>query len=121
MSRKKPVRTALNDLFWSRVSEVLSEQGQQYSDLWTTVIRDKNTYTNWRNKRTIPQISDVEEIASALHVSPADLLRPSGGQETAPIAEQLQLPFEPGSQGARLELEYTPLGFVLKVPARRAS
>ncbi len=121
MSRKKPARTALNDLFWTRVSEVLAEHGQQYSDLWRTVIRDKNTYSNWRNKRTIPQISDVEEIASALRVSPADLLKPSAGQDTALVAEQLQLPFEPGSQGAKLELQYTPVGFVLKMPAKRAS
>ena len=80
MYRKKPIRTGLNDLFWDRVSEVLVEQGRQYSDLWQTVIRDKNTHTNWRNKRTIPQISDLEEIASALNVSPADLLRPSTGR-----------------------------------------
>ena len=121
MSRKKAVRTALNDLFWNRVSEVLSAQGRQYSDLWQTVIRDKNTYSNWRNRRTIPQISDLEEIASALRVSPAELLRPSGGQDSALIAEQLQLPFEPGSLNARLELEYTPVGFVLRIPAKRAS
>ena len=79
------------------------------------VIRDKNTYTNWRNKRTIPKISDVEEIASALNVSPADLLRPSRGKKIARIAEQRQLPFEPGSKGAKLELEYTQVGFVLRI------
>ena len=121
MSRKKPTRTALNDLFWSRVSEVLSGQGRQYRDLWQAVVRDKNTYSNWRNRKTIPQLSDIEEIASALNVSPADLLTPSGGQPTARLGEQLQLPFEPNSMGAKLELEYTPVGFILRIPVKRAS
>jgi transcriptional regulator with XRE-family HTH domain len=108
-------------LFWNRVSEVLAGQGRQYRDLWQTVVRDKNTYSNWRNQRTIPRISDIEEIALALNVSPADLLKPSGGQATARLEEQLQLPFEPNSLGAKLELEYTPVGFILRIPVKRAS
>ena len=69
----------------------------------------------------MPQVSDIEEIASALRVSAADLLRPSLGRETALTPEQLQLPFEPGSQGAKLQVEYTPAGFILRIPATRAS
>jgi transcriptional regulator with XRE-family HTH domain len=121
LSRKTPSRTALNDLFWNRVSEVLAGQGRQYRDLWKAVVRDKNTYSNWRNRKTIPQISDVEEIAAALNVSAADLFRVSDGQPVAVLGEQLQLPFEPNSKGASLELEYTPIGFVLRIPMRRAS
>jgi transcriptional regulator with XRE-family HTH domain len=108
----------LNDLFWQRVSDVLSERGLVYGDLWEKVQRNKNTYTNWRKKRTIPQISDLEEIALALRVAPGDLLRPSGGHESAVIGEQLELPFEPGRKGASLELEYTAAGFVLKLPRK---
>jgi len=119
LSRKKG--TPLNDLFWDRVSEVLAGQGLQYADLWQTVVRNKNTYTNWRNKKTVPRISDVEEIASALHVSPADLLRRSEEQAPARVAEQLLLPFEPRWRGAKLELECTQVGFVLRIPAKRAS
>jgi len=89
--------------------------------LWEIVSRDKNTYTNWRKGRTIPQISDVEEIAAALNVSPAELFKPSEGKRTAQIVNQLQLPFEPGSKGAKLELECSPMGLVLKIPSKRAS
>jgi transcriptional regulator with XRE-family HTH domain len=121
LSRKIPSRTALNDLFWTRVSEVLAGQGRHYRDLWKEVIRDKNTYSNWRNRKTIPQISDVEEIAAALSVSAADLFRLSDGRPAAIVGEQLQLPFEPNSKGAMLELECTPIGFVLRIPMRRAS
>ena len=121
MSRNKPTRTALNDLFWHRVTEVLEEQGLQYRDLWQTVVRDKNTYTNWRKRRTVPQLSDIEEIAAALHVSPAELLTASKTGQTARIGEQLQLPFELNSMSAKLELEYTAVGFVLRIPSSRAS
>jgi transcriptional regulator with XRE-family HTH domain len=99
---------------------VLAERGLAYGDLWEKVQRNKNTYTNWRKKRTIPQISDLEEIALALRIAPGELLRPSDGRESAPISEQLELPFEPGRKGASLELEYTAGGFILKLPSRVA-
>jgi len=108
-------------LFWNRVSEVLAGQGRQHRDLWKTVARDKNTDSNWRTRKTIPRLSDIEEIAAAPNVAPADLLRPSDGRATARLGEQLQLPFEPNSMGAKLELEYTPVGFVLRIPVKRAS
>lgn len=107
-------KTGLNALLWERISEVLTEQGREYSDLWREVVRNKNTYTSWRNLKTEPSISDLEEIARALRVSPADLLVSSTGQRTPGTPEQLDLPFEPGRMGARLELEYTPAGFVLR-------
>ena len=50
---------------------MLAEQGRAYSDLWEDIVRHKNTYTNWRNLTTELRISDLEEIAKALHVSPA--------------------------------------------------
>jgi transcriptional regulator with XRE-family HTH domain len=99
---------------------VLAEQGRPYTDLWQEVARDKNTYTNWRNRRTIPRVSDLEEIAQALHVAPADLLRASTRIATPQTPEQFELPFEPGRKGARLELEYTPAGFIIRLPARSA-
>jgi transcriptional regulator with XRE-family HTH domain len=107
-------------LLWERISQVLSEQQRQHTDLWQVVIRDKNTYTNWRKGRTVPSISDLEEIAAALHVSPVDLLRPSQIGPTLQIAEQLELPFEPGRKGAVLDVEYTAGGFILKLPLKSA-
>jgi len=109
-------RAGLNELMWQRISEVLAEQGRAYSDLWKEVVRDKNTYSSWRNLKTEIRITDLEEIAKALQVSPADLLRPSNGQPTRKAAEQLELPFEPGRKGASLELEYSAAGFILRLP-----
>lgn len=118
MSTKKPARrkTGLNALLWQRIAEVLAEQGRAYSELWEVVVRDKNTYTNWRSQKTELRITDLEEIAKALNVSPADLLRSSNGQPTRKSADQLELPFEPGRMDARVELEYTVAGFILRVP-----
>lgn len=113
-------KTGLNALLWQRISEVLAEQGRAYRDLWEGVVRDKNTYTSWRNLKTELRISDLEEIAKALHVSPADLLRPSNGQPTQKVASQLELPFEPGRKGAKVELEYTVAGFILRLPRASA-
>ncbi len=121
MSRNRTIRTALNDVFWERVSQVLTERGLRYSHLWDKVIRDKNTYTNWRKKRTVPRISDIEEIAIALDVSPADLLRESRVVGALATPEQLVLPFEPGSKGVKLELECSAAGFVLRAPVQRVS
>ena len=120
MSRKTNHRTALAELLWRRISEVLSDQGRQFSDLWRVVVRDKNTYTNWRKGRTVPSISDLEEIAAALRVSPAELLGPGGGRPTPRLAEQLELPFDPGRKGAVLDVEYTSAGFILRLPAKSA-
>jgi hypothetical protein len=106
-------RRGLNALLWQRISEVLAEQGLAYSDLWKKVVRDKNTHTNWRNLKTELRITDLEEVAKALNVSPAELLRPSTGEPTPKRSEQLELPFEPGRKGVRIELEYTPEGFIL--------
>ena len=120
MSRKKQPRTALNELLWRRISEVLSDQQRQHRDLWRVGIRDKNTYTNWRKGRTVPSISDLEEIAAALHVSPVDLLGHSQARPTPLLAEQLELPFEPGRKGAILDVEYTSAGFILRLPSKSA-
>ena len=116
MATRIPVtrKAGLNALLWRRIEEVLAEQGRSYSDVWEQVVRDKNTYSNWRNLKTEPRISDLEEIARALHVSAADLLRQSTGQPTPKSADQLELPFEPGRKGARIELEYTAAGFILR-------
>ncbi len=54
--------------------------------------RDKNTYSNWRTRKTIPRLSDIEEIAAALNVAPADLLRPSDGQATARWGSNFNFP-----------------------------
>jgi len=114
LSRKKNIPTALNDLLWLRIADVLAEKGLNYSDLRKQVRTNKNTFTGWLKKRTIPQISDLEEIAYVLHVAPEDLLRPSDGRQTTTPGQQLELVFEPGSKGVKLELECTPAGFLLK-------
>ena len=69
----------------------------------------------------MPRISDVEEIASALNVDASELFRSSEGRSVPRLSEQLKLPFEPNSKGAKLELECTPAGFVVRIPVKQAS
>ena len=64
----------LNDLLWERIGEVLKERGETYAKLWRKVRRDKNTYTNWIRRRTIPKVSDLQQLAEALETPAADLL-----------------------------------------------
>jgi transcriptional regulator with XRE-family HTH domain len=112
--------SALNNVLWQSISQVLSEQGRQYSDLWDIVVRNKNTHTSWRKQRTVPTISDLEEIAAALRVSPADLLRPLPAQPESQAFDQLELPFEPGRKEAHLEIECTAAGLIFRRPAKSA-
>jgi hypothetical protein len=114
MSRN--TQSALNDLLWERIAEILNERGQKYADLWRLVPRNKNTYTSWTKRRIIPSVADVEELAAALGVQAVELLSPT--ERLAPSHEQpfqLQLPFEPGSKGVKIELQATTLGFALKL------
>jgi transcriptional regulator with XRE-family HTH domain len=106
----------LNDLLWERVGEILSKSGQSFPDLWALVKRDKNTYTNWINKRTIPKVSDLQELASALGRTPADLLSwPRHGDESiSDQQQQLDLPFGVGAKSVQFELQYTISGLLLK-------
>lgn len=114
MSRKKNKRTELNDLLWQRVDEVLAQQGKRHHQLWKLVRRNKNTYTSWLKKRTMPQISDLQELSEALNVSPADLLQPSAAVAGKNPAQAIKLPLVPGSKPVRFELEWSYTGIVLK-------
>ena len=107
-------------MLWERVGEALSLQGKRLPDLWRILKRNKNTYTNWINGRTTPQLSDLEELAGALKVDAADLLRPVG-QPLKLLPEQLELPFEPGSKTAKVQLECTATGVVVKVIDQEAA
>ena len=113
--------SALNDVLWQRISEELAQRNLHFRDLWSKLDRDKNTFTNWKHKKTIPQISDLEELAYALGVHPAELLRPNrGGEKLQSMPEQLALQFEPGSKNARIEVECTPGGLLLRFPRKSA-
>src|SRR5579871_975560 len=91
MSRKKEAqRTALNDLLWRRVDEILESSGARRSELWKRIQRNKNTYTNWIKRRTMLQICDLEELAEALGVPASDLLRSPDQQDPSsrvPVAD----------------------------------
>jgi len=114
MSRKKNQRTELNDLLWQRVGEILEQQGKRYHQLWKLVHRNKNTYTSWLKKRTMPQISDLQELSEALNVAPADLLQPSSAISGQAPVQAIQLPVMPGSKPVRFELEWSQAGIVLR-------
>jgi len=119
MGPKKPKAVhacPLNDLLWERIAEILRKRGKRLPDLWAKVERDKNTYTNWIRKRTIPKLSDLQELAAALGKAPADLLTPVGDatDPTSELPEQLDLPFGIGPKSVQFELQYTTSGLVLK-------
>lgn len=121
MSRKKrAIRTGLNDVLWERVAEALSLQRKRLPDLWRALKRNKNTYTSWVNGRTTPQVSDLEELANALKVDAADLLRPVG-QPLKLLPRQLELPFEPGGKTAKVQLECTATGVVVRIADREVA
>ena len=123
MSRKKTGRKGLkvahacplNDLLWERIGEVLRNRNETLSDLWRRVRRDKNTYTNWVRKRTIPKVSDLQEFAEALDVVAADLVSvPDGAPDGRGTEERLDLPFRIGPKSVQFELQYTTTGLVMK-------
>lgn len=123
MSRKKtgrkPLKDAhvcpLNDLLWERIGEVLKARDETLPDLWGRVKRDKNTYTNWIRRRTIPKVSDLQELAEALETPAADLLSTQNRKDHAAGAQEgLSLPFRIGPKSVQFEVEYTTTGLVLK-------
>ncbi len=59
-----------------------------------------NTWRNWREKKTIMRISDLEFIAKALGVPAALLLTPPDG-----AVSQMELPFDDEKRSVRVELE----------------
>jgi ribosome-binding protein aMBF1 (putative translation factor) len=118
LSRKTPKISALNDLLWQRISEVLEEKGLQYVDLWRKLPLNKNTRTAWKNKRTIPDLADLEQLAHSLGVQHLDLLRSSSDRTASSSAEKLELPFEPGSKGVKIEVQATSGSLVLRLLER---
>lgn len=109
----------LNDLLWQRIGEILRSRGKNFTDLWAEVKRNKNTYTNWIQKRTIPKVSDLQELAAALNVTPAQLLTPrQDGTETDEQPGQLELAFGIGRRSVQIELQYTTAGVILKTLGR---
>ena len=93
-------------VFWDRVDEILSSQRRDHQYLRSTVQRNKNTYTSWFKRRSLSRIKDLEDIAAALGVAPAELLI---SEEDGPYkrTQQLELPFQPGTHSAKFEVEYT--------------
>lgn len=105
----------LNDLLWERIGEVLKERGETYAELWRKVRRDKNTYTNWIRRRTIPKVSDLQQLAEALETPAADLLSTLDRVRPGVAApERLSLPFRIGPKSVQFEVKYTTSGLVLK-------
>jgi transcriptional regulator with XRE-family HTH domain len=118
LGRKEPKvahACPLNDLLWERIDEVLRNRHETVSDLWRKVKRDKNTYTNWIRRRTIPKVSDLQEFAEALNVKAAELLCvPDAAGDATGAPEQLDLPFRIGPKSVQFEVQYTTSGLVLK-------
>jgi len=129
--------TTLNETVWQRVLEILRSKHLEIGDLRQLmgqkgIERHFNTFTAWRRgKRIGPKpegsaaaergqrptlkVTDLEDLAKALDVSPAELLESPGA---AP--RQLELPFEVDSHLARFELECTGKGVVIR-PSRKAA
>lgn len=99
-----------------RIGEILRKQRKSFPDLWAMVERDKNTYTNWIRKRTIPKLSDLQELAAALGTTPAVLLSPPSAvaDRADELPEQMEFAFEMGGKSVQFEVEYTTVGLVLK-------
>lgn len=104
---------ALSAVVWQRIEEVMLRKGLNLKDLKQRVRRNKNTYTNWyREPRPVLRISDLEDLARALGVAPADLVTIPDGQKDD--RRQLVLPFEDGLPRTSIELEYTGTGLVIR-------
>jgi DNA-binding Xre family transcriptional regulator len=95
---------------WVRIEEILEAKNLSINDLRAKITRNKNTFTNWRNRPDI-KISDIEEIAAALDVRPHELFKTKGSQPS-----QLELPLEMDGRTAVLELECQEGKIVLRRP-----
>jgi transcriptional regulator with XRE-family HTH domain len=83
----------INDILWLRIDNILRERGWTIADLRRAAGADErhqNTWYNWRRKKTVMKIDDLERIAIALGTTPANLLTPLEDEKVEP---QLHLPF----------------------------
>lgn len=103
----------LNEIFWSRVKELLAAQGRDEAFLRQTVLRDKNTYTNWFLRHQLKKIKDLEDIANALGV-PASVLITTDGASAHPV-DDFRLPFDTtASRTVSIEIECSNTGLVVR-------
>jgi transcriptional regulator with XRE-family HTH domain len=109
------VAAELQQIFWSRVRELLGNDPRRVSRFWKSLNRNKNTLTKWRKGLSDVSLSDIEEIAGALGVDASHLL---DGDD----ARQLQLPFPAGRAQLELELSWRDSVLTLrKAPSRETS
>jgi transcriptional regulator with XRE-family HTH domain len=114
---------ALVELFWDRVAQEVLAKPKGRKGVQKALTRNKNTYSKWLSPkfsgvRPNIRISDLEDLATALDVPPAQLLTANGrtpAREPQPL--QLELPFEVGSKAVRIEVECTDKGLVLRPTA----
>jgi DNA-binding Xre family transcriptional regulator len=108
----------LNSIVWQNIDRLLAARGIGQAGLKQIVRRNKNTYTNWFHEpRPILKIDDLDDLAAALEVTPADLVSPSLGAHGK--ADRIELPFAPNSLKAAVEIESVHGGFVLLRPSNR--
>jgi len=116
----------LRDTFWFQVDRHVgpkpSGRRRLKNELMKIRHRDKNTFTSWLSKpldqRPDVRLTDLEDVAAALQVSPADLVTP----ETPNVSVssfQLELPF--GTDTRRLTLELDATDSVIRMRVSRKS
>jgi hypothetical protein len=96
--------TALNDTLWDRLTNLMAQTGATPSQILESFPKDNqrhdNTWRNWREKKTVMKISDLEYIAKALDVTAASLLTPTGS-----VPLQMELPFDTERRSVLIEIE----------------
>jgi hypothetical protein len=112
----------LRDLLWlevdRRVGPKPSGKRRLKHQLMKIKHRDKNTYTNWLTKpvdqRPDIRLSDLEDLATALQVPPAELITSEPTVMPSPSL-QLELPFPSEGRHVSLELEATDSALRLRI------
>ena len=103
----------LNSTVWENIDRLLAIRGLGKAGLKQLIRRNKNTYTNWFTEpRPILRIDDLDDLATALAVTPADLVSPRLGAPAK--SNQIELPFEVNSLRATVSIESVQGGFVLR-------
>ena len=102
---------------WARIERTIVDKGLSFNEL--EIPRNKNTLTNWRKKQDL-KLSDVELLASALGITPHELVT----SEEAELEDlyQLVLPFDDGSKRASVDVECAGASLIIRrLPGRSRS
>src|SRR5437016_913742 len=105
--------TDLNSLVWLNIDRRISSKQLSRKNLEQKIPRNKNTYTKWfSDARPMLSVNDLSDFARLFDISPAELLLAPGVPNNTPL--QLELPFGANAAIAKLEIESTGAGLILR-------